>query len=632
VPRSLKPETAEPQQPEQPRTPGYNALVLIGLALLGAAAYANTFENPFIIDDIPRIVERPAAHDLSRALTTRQPVTDLTFAVNHALGGLDVVGYRVVNIAIHVLAGLTLYGLIRRTLASGRLADRFGRGAAGVACAIAAIWLVHPLQTESVTYLAHRDKALMGLFYLLTLYAVVRAATAPRGGAGWMVAAAIFCLLGMGSSAVMMTAPIVALAFDRIYLSSSMSQLVRRRGLMHAALFATWLLPIANGVVRSVLDAGNTTATVGFGVQGVPVDDYAMTQPGVLLHYFKLSLWPVSQCVDYNWRLVRSITESGAIAIVVVAALLVWTVVMMFRRPAVGFIGVWFFVVAMPTSSFIPSAEALVEHRMYLPLAAIIALIVFGAHAILRDLLPRQAFGRGALFAVLLLPVLAALFATTTQRNAVYASELLMWEDILTKRPDNPRALTAVGTAYLDRGKLPEGETLIRRAIALKPDSTEAHYQLGRRYAVQRQHDQALQQFKNASQLGLVDADLYAHMGQSATVLAEYDKSIEYLEQALELEPDHVTALMHYGNALFHAQRPEEAVESFKRVVELDPSNVEAHKQYSVMLAVVGRTEEALAACDRALALRPEDEGAKLQRELLVERMEAEAEAGPHAP
>lgn len=620
-----KPESTPDPTPAPPRTPGYNTLVLLLLALIGAAAYANSLDNPFIMRDIPRIVDAAQTHSVGAALMSRQPVTNLSYALNYDLGALDVVGYRVVNILIHLLAGLALYGLIRRTLTGPRLREQYGNAAVGLAFAVAVIWLVHPLQSESVDYLAHRDSTLMGMFYLFTLYCIVRAATGTSRGTGWLIAAVVCCALGMGSSAVMITAPIVALAFDRIYLSASISELMKRRGWMYGGLCAAWLLPIASGLVKSVLDASQTGATVGFGVKGVSAADYLMTQPGVLLNYFKLSLWPAPLCVDYDWNLVRSLWESGAIAIVVVAAVLMWTIVTMIRRPTLGFIGFWFFVVAAPTSSLIPNVVPLAEYRMYLPLIAIIVLIVFGAHSFLRDLVGRKSAGGAVLGFVILLPIAAALFAVTAQRNTVYASELVMWEDVLAQRPDNPRAMTAVGAGYLDRGKFDEGESLLRKALELSPNSGEAHYQLGRRYSLQQMYEPALQEFQNALVLGRIDADLYDHMGEAATVLGKYEESTDYLKKALGLDPNHVSALMHYGNALFHLQRADEALKEFKHVLDLDPNNVEALKQYSLMLSVAGRTKEAIAACDKALALRPDDEDAQWQRKLLADRLEKES-------
>ena len=111
-------------------------------------------------------------------LAAPRPVVQFTLALNHSLGG-GVWGYHAFNLAIHLLAALTLFGIVRRTLTLPALAPRFARASTALAFCIALLWALHPLQTESVTYVIQRMESLMGLFYLLTLYCFIRAASSP---------------------------------------------------------------------------------------------------------------------------------------------------------------------------------------------------------------------------------------------------------------------------------------------------------------------------------------------------------------------------------------------------------------------------------------------------------------------
>ena len=167
------------------------AIALIVIAV--AAAYANSLAGKFVLDDIPSIPGNPAIRHLwplSDALTPPRgagvtvegrPVLNLSFAVNFALGGTSVRGYHLANLAIHILACLALFGIVRRTLAG--LGD-FPRGdALPVACACALIFGLHPLQTESVSYIAQRAESLMGLFFLVSLRK--RLATRDPNNAEW---------------------------------------------------------------------------------------------------------------------------------------------------------------------------------------------------------------------------------------------------------------------------------------------------------------------------------------------------------------------------------------------------------------------------------------------------------------
>ena len=134
-----------------------------------------------------------------------RPVVQLSLAFNYALGGLNVWGYHAFNFVIHVLAGLTLFAILRRMFESERLRMRYGQSAPWLAGLIALIWLVHPLQTESVTYVIQRAESMMGLFFLLTMYAGIRGASSARPAA-WFVAAIIACALGMASKESMVVA------------------------------------------------------------------------------------------------------------------------------------------------------------------------------------------------------------------------------------------------------------------------------------------------------------------------------------------------------------------------------------------------------------------------------------------
>jgi len=150
------------------------------IAAAALAAYANSFHGPFVFDDFGTIAQNrtirhlwpiwaPLSPPTEGMPVTGRPIANLSFAINYAFGGLNVWGYHAANLAIHVLAGLTLFGIIRRTLARLGMA-----GATGLACGIALIWTLHPLQTESVTYISQRAESLMGFFYLLTLYLFIR--------------------------------------------------------------------------------------------------------------------------------------------------------------------------------------------------------------------------------------------------------------------------------------------------------------------------------------------------------------------------------------------------------------------------------------------------------------------------
>ncbi len=215
------------------------------LIAAGIWAYHSSFQGPFIFDDVHSIPLNPYIRHLwpiREVLTAPRncsvngrPTVCLTLALNYAWSGLNVWGYHAFNLAVHLLSALVLFGILRRTLDGEKLRDQFGGAAVGLAAAIALLWEIHPLQTESVTYIVQRTELLMGLFLLLTLYCTLRGACSVRPGA-WYLAAVAACAFGMGSKEVMVSAPLLVLLYDRVFLASSFRELWQRRaGLVRRA-------------------------------------------------------------------------------------------------------------------------------------------------------------------------------------------------------------------------------------------------------------------------------------------------------------------------------------------------------------------------------------------------------------
>ena len=175
----------------------------------------------------------------------------------------------------------------------------------------------------------------------------------------------------------MVSAPVLVLLYDRTFVSLGFREAWRRHGRLFLALAATWI-PLG---VLFLLSGGNRGGSVGFGL-GIRWWDYALTQFPAITTYLRLSLWPHPLVFDYGAAWVRGASlVAGDIALVV--ALVLATAVALWRRPVLGFLGAWFFCILAPTSLIPGTSQMIVEHRMYLPLAAVLALAVGVASACL---------------------------------------------------------------------------------------------------------------------------------------------------------------------------------------------------------------------------------------------------------
>ena len=515
------------------------------------AAYANSFAGIFLFDDGRTIVENLSIRHLWppwEFLRGPRPVVDLTLAINYAISGVRPWSYHAVNLVVHLLSALTLFGLVRRTL--NRLSNP---RAASIAFAASLLWAVHPLQTQAVTYIIQRSESIMGLFYLLTLYLIARSAAAEswRHKNLWYAGAVVACALGMCSKAVMVTAPLVAILYDRAFLASSWRETIQRRWGLYLALAATWAILFVTGVFGGVIEtSAESHSTVGFGVTRSTPMEYALTQASVILHYLQLAFWPHPLCLDYAWPVTRHVADA-ALPLVVIAVLLAATIWACVRRPALGFFGVAFLLILAPTSSVVPIQDVAVEHRMYLPLAVIVVLVVLTADRIIRS---------RALAAILLIIVAAVFAVGTYQRNKVYASAVTMWQDVVSQRPSNGRARNNLGNALVAANRTAEAIPHEQALRLVEPNAT-IHYSYGVALAKLSRTDEAIAHYREALRLFPEHVKVRNNLGMLIAEQGRYDEAIEHFEAALRIEPDYAEARYNLGLALNAMGRLVESVE-----------------------------------------------------------------------
>ncbi len=581
----------------------------------GAVVYLNGFSGVFLFDDTKQILEQPDIRQLWPpwdALSGRRPVISVSLALNYAIGGFEVSGYHLLNVAVHILAALTLFGVVRHTLLRPVLRARFGPVSPWFALAVALIWVVHPLQTQSVTYIIQRSEALMGLFFLLTLYCVIRGVDSS-GRRWWYTTAVVCCALGMGSKAVTVTAPIVVLLYDRVFISKSLGELLRRRWRLYTGFAATWGVLWACGIVKGVLYSSAKFATVGFAFKGITPWQYASTQPGVILQYFKLAFWPRSLCLDYNWPVAQSTAQIVGPAAVVMA-LLVATVWALFRKPPLGFLGAWFFLILSPTSSFIPIRDLAFEHRMYLPLASIVVLGVVGGHEVITYFVGRYSLSdrvRRRAIVGLVVTIVASLGYGTVRRNRDYRSEFTMWKDVAAKRPDNPRGHNGMGAALYEQGKIDEAITEFRIALRIKPQDARVHRNLGNALSKRGDNSGAIRAYRAA--LRYLPQYALARVSLADALFSDgnFDEAIRQYRKALQINPLLDNAYHNLGVALFRQGDFEEGIANFREALRINPDYVAAHYNLGIGMNSMRKLDEAIAAFRATLRLEPDHAGAR---------------------
>lgn len=574
-----------------------NLVRALMIALAVGCVYLNTLSAPFVFDDLPSVVDNPSIRSLAnvgRVLSPPsgegvtvegRPLVNLSLAVNYAFGGKSVGGYHALNIAIHIACALLLFGIVRRTLmllrGSGSLPQ-----ARATALAVALLWALHPLQTESVTYVVQRAESQMALFYLATLYCFIRGAAAARS-ASWFSAALFFALAGMATKEVMVTVPVIVFLYDRTFVSGTFCAAWRRHRPLHLGLAATWVL-----LAVLVLRAGDRGGTIG-AAAGVSPWEYGLSQSRALIHYLKLAAWPHPLIFDYGPDFV-SFSQAAPFGILDLL-LLGFTVAALRTAPPVGFVGAWFFLILAPTTSFVGGTrQMLAEHRMYLSLAAP---VVFGVVGV-RALLGRRTLVAGAGFA-------AALGLIAVARNSDYRDELVLYRDTVAKRPSNPFARYNLGKVLAERGRFAEAIIQDREAVRLRPGLASARNNLGKALADAGQIAEAIAEYQAAVRLAPNYAKAHYNLGLAWLALGRKAEARDEFQEAARLNPADVAARDNWGAVLLDAGDLDGAAEQFRLVLAADPMVAEAHCNLGTIYLVQGRFDDAIRELSRAIQLSP---------------------------
>ncbi len=563
------------------------------IILAGAAVYSNTLDNPFVFDDHTSITENPSIRRLwplwrvlmpiESATVTGRPVLNLSFALNYAIGGTDVTGYHIVNIGIHLIASLTLYGLVRRTLKRPDMPVTLQSRATLLAALIALIWCLHPLQTASVTAVVQRSESMMAMCYLLTLYTFLLAIDS-KATRMWLSASVFCCCLGMGTKEVMVSAPLVVLLYDRLFITGSFKTSIRHRGWYYSAMAMTWFM--LAGLVRSA--ASHRMAGFNLGLSSM---DYALTQFRVISHYLVLAVWPHPLILDYGVDLARSTGEIVPYAAFILG-LLAGSILLLIRKPRAGFLCILFFVLLAPSSSIVPiPTQTAAEHRMYLPLASLIILAVVGCNYLLQRI-PRSSAALSKLAAAALAAVVVITFGLRTYaRNTDYQSVVRIWQSNIRYLPDYHRPYNNLAVELNLQGRYEESLEYLDIASTLQPDAPFVWYNRGIALNGLERYDDAADSFTHAINLDMIEPRVYYHCGLAYSRTGYTELAIRDFTETIRLQSDHINALIQRGTCYGNLKQFQKSLDDFSEVIRLQPDFGSAYENRAICHLVLNHVE-----------------------------------------
>ncbi len=457
----------------------YHLIAVVAICLLAAAIYSNTLSVPFVFDDVDNIQLNHRIHITSLDLQSlreaaisflpRRAVANVTFALNYYFGRLDVTGYHLVNIAIHLINGILVYVLALRLLKQSRgLTNQSprpldDRAAALASLAAALVFTAHPLQTQAVTYIVQRMTSLAAMFYLLSLLLYVQgrlAASSRRRKVLWGMGL-ISWLLALGTKENTATLPLAVLLVEWFFFQD-LSFAWLKKNLWYAIPLVAIL-----GLLTVAILGHKPLDKILFAYERkdfTPIER-VMTQFRVVILYFSLVLYPHPGRLNliHNIQTSHSLLDpwTTLVCLLLILAFVAVAIFLARRRRVVSFCLLWV-VLHLVIESSIIGLYMVFEHRMYLPMFGVSVMVAL----LLGRVFARSRAWAACLTCLLVLP----LGAGTYLRNRTWQDRVGLWTDVIAKSPREHRAFYNRGGAYADQGRYDAARRDYTRTIELKGD------------------------------------------------------------------------------------------------------------------------------------------------------------------
>lgn len=591
----------------------------MGLALL---SYQPAMSAPFIFDDDVAIVENRSIRSLwpiSEAMTAApntpssgRPLANLSFAINYALDGLHVEGYHALNLAVHLAAALLLLSAMRTLLARAVVPAWLRARARSVSLVVTLVWLVHPLNSEAVIYVTQRTDLLAALSWLGTIVLAMQGFESPRP-APWYVAAFVTAVLGIGCKEWAATVGLPLLVVDRGYFSRSWRELWERRRWFHASLACALGLALV-----LALSTPDTYRSLVPSTSVTPLRSLA-TQAGVVAHYLWLAVWPATLSISYHWPIADHVFTywPQAVLLCLMLGSSLWG---LWRAPWLCLPGAVWFTVLAPSSSFVPIVtEVAAERRMYVPLVAVIVVVIgSGTRALIwlgeqdgaLSIAPR------ALGAIAVCTLLVTSVARTRARASDYRDPVSIWSAAVEAQPRDPRARHGFARALAAADRLGEAQVQATELAGMpaNADSKEpwpaiGHTLLGKIAEQDNRLAEALEHYQSALRLAPELPEARFHRGMLLLRRGRPDAALDDFRRAVEDPSAAIRAAAHSNAGLAYLQIEQRAlaIEQFLKAIELNPDDVGAWSNLSIAFAQQGQIGPAESALDAALRIAPRD-------------------------
>ena len=587
---------------------------LILVTLVGLV-YGNTFLNTFHFDDIPSILEKPWIRGMDKIPQFifsffERPLVILSFNINYAISEFKVWSYHLFNIIFHIVATLLVFQFAKQAL--GSLKEFSSQKSVPFFCAM--LFALHPLNTQSITYISSRSSVLVTIFYLGSLILFFKGFInwKEKGKKGWnlFLGSLLLFLLGGFSKETIVTLPAMLFIFHFYFIS-------REKPKIWIKTYAKWMFLLAIPLLAIVgykqFMAGGLLTASSASLQPAT---WFLTQTAVIpFEYFRKMFFPFNLNIDIDFPILNDWSQpENWLGMVMLGIFIFFWVRVSTRcsesdsfaveKRCVGFGMAWILLTLLPTSSFIPLLDVAVEHRTYLPMVGF-AFMFAGGIGYVRAVFPTPSFLATKLVHSCVVVVLLCFSMGVMNRNGDWADEVSLWNDAKKKSPNLVRPYNNVGEAYDKLGKydeaiiefegalkinpnyffglnnlgniygkqrkLPEAIGYFERALEQKPDYSPAHYNLARAFHLTGKREEAVESYRKAIKSNPYFEQAFYNLAYLAMQLSQFDEAIINFNKFLAMQPNHSKAHFGLGNGLMMKGQLDLALAEYRKSAELDP-------------------------------------------------------------
>ena len=549
--------------------------------------YSNTFHASWHFDDEPNITDNPNLHlkeitwenvkrtifsDRNNPDIPYRPVACLSFALNHYFGGLDVFGYHLVNISIHLLSSIFLFLFIYHTLNLPSLKTKYASHSYSIALLATILWTINPVHTQAITYLVQRMASMAGMFYIMSMYFYLKARTTEPGGKKllFLILCFVSFAMALGSKENSAILPLSIFLYEILLLQKITGQNLRKNLRLFFMVMGAILIL---GFAYIYIQGGNIFSFLnGYENRPFTLVQRLLAEPRIIIFYISLLLYPMPNRLNiaHSFQISTSLFNpiSTVLSIILIAGAIGYAVYSAKKQPLFSFCILFFFLNHVIESTIFP-LELIFEHRNYIPSMLFFLPVAIGFCNLLELYAMKRTMKH--IISVFIILLLIGLGHSTFMRNFTWKNEKTLWIDAVEKAPDQFRPHHNLGRYYQDHGHQEEAiseykKALSRSVLHRKNETALTYYNLGNIYGDLRDYEKARYFYERAKDIDPDYLPVYVNIAAVLDREGKYALAHDYLVKVIRFRPDSIEANYNLGFHYLREGQPEKAIPHLQRL------------------------------------------------------------------